>query len=230
MKKKDKKYKGFIGATATFKSHKWGVLKVESVSLTDAIDGDLVVYFGAPFDQMSPLIRIHSECVFAEVFKSNFCDCAEQLQIALNRLKREKNGILFYLRMDGRGAGLSAKVKATDLEIQGMDTFESRVVIGVSPDNRDYSCIGDFLKEKGVKKIRLMTNNPDKINGIKQAGIEVQIVPLLVDSCNPNIRKLYKTKADKFHHFIPEMLQNNTNFNQLELDFDFTNKNDNEDE
>src|SRR5258708_187373 len=114
-------YKRFLGSTAQFDSRRWGRITTESVTFTDAIDGDLAVYFGQPFTTPDPLVRIHSECVFAEVLDSDLCDCADELRMALELLSREGNGILLYLRLDGRGAGLAAKVKATALEVEGLD-------------------------------------------------------------------------------------------------------------
>ena len=197
-------YKAFLGSRASFHSRTWGDLTVESASFTPASDGDLVVFFGNVNNEERPVVRIHSECVFGEVFDSDFCDCADQLYYALDYLK-DKNGILFYLRFDGRGAGLSAKVKATDLEQKGMDTFESRITIGVPPEGRDFSPIADYLLSKNIRKISLLTNNPDKFQPLIERGIDVKTVPLIVDNPNPNVIKLYKTKVKKFNHIIPGM-------------------------
>lgn len=196
----------YLGVTTEFESRKWGKLTVEVASFTPAIDGDLVVLIGEPFLQKSPLVRIHSECVFAEAFDSNFCDCADQLHLAMDELVKEGNGILFYLRFDGRGAGLAAKVKATALEMKGIDTFDSRVQIGVKPEGRDFSSIGKYLKQKGITYVRLLTNNPTKGFGIESEGIKVDYIPLLVKNPNNNVRKLYDTKLHRFDHNIPNDL------------------------
>ena len=196
-------YLRFVGEQASFISRKWGKLTVESASFTPAADGDLVVYIGDFSDQERVNVRIHSECVFAEAFDSNFCDCADQLDIAMQYLV-ENHGILFYLRFDGRGAGLSAKVKATALEVAGMDTYESRVKIGVEPEGRDFTNIGNFLIKKGIKKITLLTNSPNKINDLKKAGVDVVAKPLYIDHPNPNVQRLYETKIEKFGHLIPK--------------------------
>jgi len=195
-------YLRFVGSKTTFNSRKWGKLEVESVSFTPASDGDMVVYIGEPLKEERPLVRIHCECIFAEVFDSDFCDCADQLVLAMNILKREKNGILFYLRFDGRGAGLSAKIKATSLEMDGKDTFESRVEIGVAPEGRNFSNIALFLLNRGVRKITLLTNNPIKISDLVNNGIDVETKPLIIDNPNKNIEKLYHTKVNKFNHTI----------------------------
>jgi GTP cyclohydrolase II len=198
--------KKYIGEQVEFKSRTWGKLTVEVASFTPASDGDLVIFIGKPFEEDTPLIRIHSECVFAEALDSDLCDCADQLKLALNRLVSEGNGILFYLRFDGRGAGLAAKLKATALEVRGIDTYESRLKIGVEPEGRNFFSIGQYLFNKGIKKVRLLTNNPLKGKGLEDAGIIVFYEPLLISEPSKNVRKLYKTKANKFHHFIPPKL------------------------
>jgi GTP cyclohydrolase II len=211
-------YKKFLGSTAQFNSRRWGRIATESVAFTDAIDGDLAVYFGQPFTTGDPLVRIHSECVFAEALDSDLCDCADQLRMALDRLSQEGDGILLYLRLDGRGAGLAAKVKATALEVAGLDTYDSRVSIGVPPEGRDFRNIGRFLREKGLQSVRLLTNNPIKISGLADEGLHVTAVPLIAPSMNHNVRKLLKTKALRFSHNIPEQ---RAELPQLSLEFEY---------
>lgn len=195
-------FKQFLGSSTIIFSHLWGELKIISEEFTPAIDGDLVVIKGDPFNAERPLVRIHSECVFAEAFGSVLCDCADQMNIALSRIVEEGTGILFYLRLDGRGAGLSAKVKATALEVAGMDTYDSRIAIGVPPESRDFTSIGKYLISNNIKKIRLMTNNPSKIEPLVNMGIDVQILSLKVPNPNAEILKLYSTKVEKFGHII----------------------------
>ncbi len=195
-------YKQFIGSTAVIPSRTWGELKVESAEFTDAIDGDLVVTIGDPFSIPAPLVRIHSECVFAEAFDSALCDCSDQLHMAIARMKEAGSGILFYLRMDGRGAGLSAKVMATELEVQGMDTHQSRIHIGVAPEGRNFSSIAKYLINKKINKIKLLTNNPTKILDLEKEGLEVEVCPLKIEDEDKYIKKLYLTKAKKFGHTL----------------------------
>lgn len=197
-------YLKFIGESTTFNSKKWGKLLAESQAFTPAADGDLVIYVGENIDMENPLIRIHSECVFAEVFDSDFCDCGKQLDLAMDYLIKNGGGILFYLRFDGRGAGLSAKVKATQLEMTGIDTYESRKMIGVEPEGRSFVKVAEYLLNKNIKRVRMLTNNPNKIKDIESCGIKVYPQPLLVDTDNENIKMLYKTKAEKFSHKIDE--------------------------
>lgn len=193
----------FVGAQTPLNSRTWGPLKITSVAFTPASDGDLMIEVGEPFTQERPLIRIHSECVFSEAFDSDLCDCGDQLHDAFRRMLSEGHGIIFYLRFDGRGAGLAAKVKATALEVQGVDTFESRVQIGVPPEGRDFHAIGSFLKDYGVRKARLLTNNPLKRAGLVDFGIDVVTEPLIVSDPSEKVRRLYSTKALKFAHDIP---------------------------
>lgn len=195
-------YKRFIGSKAEFPSRTWGSLKVESAEFTDAIDGDLIVSIGDSASQEIPLVRIHSECVFAEVFDSALCDCSDQLHMALATIRQEGHGTMFYLRMDGRGAGLAAKVCATALEMAGEDTYDSRVKIGVPTDGRSFESIGKYLLGIGVTKIRLLTNNPAKVADLEKVGIEVVPTPLKVDNPDKRIEHLYATKAAKFGHAL----------------------------
>ena len=195
----------FVGACSGLPTREWGDISVESVSFTPASDGDLVVYFGAQLDTFTgtPVVRIHSECVFAEVLGSTLCDCDDQLQIALSALHAADCGVLVYLRYDGRGAGLAAKVRATALEIEGVDTYDSRRIIGVAPEGRSFGAVGAFLRGKGVSRVKLLTNNPGKASGLESAGIHCEVAPLVVSDPSADVAYLYKTKRDRFGHDLP---------------------------
>ena len=195
---------GFLGSAALIRTAQWGRVKVEAASFSPVIDGDFVVYFGDPTTVERPLVRIHSACVFSESLGSTECDCAEQLRMALNILKQERTGILIYTRLEGRGAGLAAKIKATALEVAGMDTYDSRVAIGVSPDSRDYAGVARFLAEKGILRVRLLTNNPRKAGDLLRTGLDVVTTPLFVERPNPEVAALYAAKRQRFGHSIPE--------------------------
>jgi GTP cyclohydrolase II len=196
---------GFVGSRASINSRTWGPLSIESVSFSQAIDGDLVINVGQPLQQPLPLVRIHSTCIFSEVLDSDFCDCAEQFHLAMDAIVREGHGILFYLRFEARGAGLAAKVKATALEISGLDTYDSRISVGVSPESRDFSPIGAYLLGRGIKKIRLLTNNPLKVDHLERTGLSIEREPLLSKEPNDHVKALYRTKARRFHHWTPEL-------------------------
>ncbi len=118
-----------------------------------------------------PLVRIHSQCLTGDVFGSLRCDCRQQLEMALKRIAEEGAGILLYEQQEGRGIGIMAKLKAYELQDQGLDTVEANQKLGFAADCRDYDLAAGALKLLGVKRVRLMTNNPDKVAAMEAAGI-----------------------------------------------------------
>ena len=148
------------------------------------------------------LSRIHSECLTGDALFSQKCDCGPQLQAALAAIQAEGRGVLVYLRQEGRGIGLINKIRAYALQDQGMDTVEANLALGFAADERNFSVCADIFDLLGVKKIRLLTNNPEKIDTMKQAGINVvERVPLNVGENRYNTAYL-DTKAKKMGHFI----------------------------
>ncbi|MDX2020086.1 MAG: GTP cyclohydrolase II [Deltaproteobacteria bacterium] len=123
--------------------------------------------------QEAVLCRIHSECWTSEVIGSMKCDCREQLEAALKRVAAEGSGVVVYLRQEGRGIGLGNKIKAYALQNEGADTVEANIALGFEADSRNYDLAGAILNDLGVKSVRLMTNNPLKMDGLRQAGVEV---------------------------------------------------------
>ena len=120
------------------------------------------------------LVRVHSECWTSEVIGSLKCDCREQLQLALDRIAGEGTGIVVYLRQEGRGIGLGNKIRAYALQNRGADTVEANLALGFEADSRNYDIAGAILRDLGVKSVRLMTNNPLKLDGLRRAGVAVQ--------------------------------------------------------
>lgn len=146
-----------------------------------------------------PLVRIHSECLTGDVFGSFRCDCGPQLDAAMTRIEQE-SGIVLYMRQEGRGIGLLNKLKAYALQENGLDTVEANVALGLHPDLRDYRVSAAMLRDLGVTHVRLMTNNPEKVDALESCGITVvERVPIHVGAHEAN--ESYRlTKQLKMNH------------------------------
>jgi GTP cyclohydrolase II len=150
------------------------------------------------------LVRAHSECLTGDVFGSSRCDCGEQLADSLRFLQEQGRGVLLYLRQEGRGIGLTKKISAYALQEQGLDTVEANRALGLPEDTRDYRAAAEMLLDLGVRRARLLTNNPAKIEGLERYGVEVvERVPLGV-SPNPSNLGYLRTKREKMGHLFPE--------------------------
>lgn len=148
-----------------------------------------------------PLVRLHSECFTGDVLGSKRCDCGQQLAAAMTKIADE-GGYVLYLRQEGRGIGLKAKLQAYQLQEQGFDTVTANEHLGFAPDERDYGIAAAMLHEQGIQQVRLLTNNPDKAAGLARYGIEVvEQVPLEVPAYDED-RLYLKTKQEKFHHTL----------------------------
>ncbi len=148
------------------------------------------------------LVRVHSECLTGDVFHSLRCDCGEQLELALRRIEAEGSGVLLYLAQEGRGIGLLNKLKAYELQEQGLDTVEANVELGFAADQREYGIGSQILADLGLTTIRVLTNNPKKIAGIAGFGLEVvEQVPIEVPANSENKRYL-DAKRDKLGHAL----------------------------
>jgi len=146
------------------------------------------------------LVRVHSECLTGDVFHSFRCDCGEQLELALRRIAAEERGVLLYMSQEGRGIGLLAKLKAYELQENGLDTVEANIELGFPPDAREYGIGSQILSDLGLATIRILTNNPRKITGIEGFGLKVvEQVPIEV-SPNMENRLYLETKRDKLGH------------------------------
>jgi 3,4-dihydroxy 2-butanone 4-phosphate synthase / GTP cyclohydrolase II len=146
------------------------------------------------------LVRVHSQCLTGDVFGSRRCDCGPQLEKAMRMVGEEGKGVILYMQQEGRGIGLINKIKAYALQDQGCDTVEANLRLGFKPDLRDYGIGAQMLADLGVRKMRLMTNNPTKIVGLEGYGLEVvEQVSIVIEPCSTNFRYL-KTKRDKMGH------------------------------
>ncbi len=152
----------------------------------------------------SVLVRVHSSCLTGDVFGSCRCDCGEQLQKAMQLIEKEGKGVIVYMNQEGRGIGLLNKLKAYKLQEQGLDTVEANLQLGFGMDDRDYGVGAQILRDLGVRKMRLMSNNPRKRTGLIGYGLEiVENVPLLVEP-NPHNAKYLNTKREKMGHTLNE--------------------------
>lgn len=173
-------------------------------AFTNCIDTaeHLVLQMGEVREDEPVLVRVHSECMTGDVFGSQRCDCGPQLKKSMEMIAKEGRGVVLYLRQEGRGIGLANKIKAYQLQDQGMDTVEANLHLGFPMDLRNYGIGAQILRSIGVRKIRLLTNNPAKRVGLKGYGLEiVERVPLIAGANRNNVDYL-KVKRDKMGHLM----------------------------
>jgi 3,4-dihydroxy 2-butanone 4-phosphate synthase / GTP cyclohydrolase II len=152
--------------------------------------------------QQSPLVRIHSQCLTGDVFSSYRCDCGEQLHEALCLISKAGSGALIYQQQEGRGIGLVNKLHAYELQDQGLDTVSANEVLGFEADQRDYRMPAEILKYLGLSSIRILSNNPEKVQGLEKEGIQVvERVPLEI-SPNSHSRDYLRIKKEKLGHLL----------------------------
>ena len=149
-----------------------------------------------------PVVRIHSQCLTGDVFGSLRCDCRLQLELAMRRIAQEGAGILLYEEKEGRGIGLMAKLKAYELQDQGMDTVEANVELGFAADCREYELPAEVLKLLGVKSVRLITNNPAKVSALENAGIQVTARIPCEAEAHQYSEAYLRTKKEKLGHLF----------------------------
>jgi GTP cyclohydrolase II len=149
-----------------------------------------------------PLVRVHSQCLTGDVFHSLRCDCGEQLEMALAMIRDAGAGILIYEQQEGRGIGLMAKLQAYELQDSGLDTVEANERLGFEADLRDFTLPGEILKTLGVNSVRLLSNNPEKVDALERAGVKViERVPCEV-SASPQAEDYLRTKKEKLGHIF----------------------------
>ncbi|WP_062236738.1 bifunctional 3,4-dihydroxy-2-butanone-4-phosphate synthase/GTP cyclohydrolase II [Fictibacillus sp. FJAT-27399] len=175
-----------------------------AIAFTNLIDDkEHVALVKGTIDPDQPvLVRVHSECLTGDVFGSRRCDCGPQLHAALRQIQEADSGVLLYMRQEGRGIGLLNKMKAYKLQEEGYDTVEANEKLGFAPDLRNYGIGAQILKELGIKKMRLLTNNPRKITGLKGYDLEVVERIAIQTPSNKDNEKYLKTKQTKLGHLL----------------------------
>jgi 3,4-dihydroxy 2-butanone 4-phosphate synthase/GTP cyclohydrolase II len=158
-----------------------------------------------PIHSQTPLVRIHSQCLTGDVLASERCDCRAQLELSLRKIAAARSGVLLYLPQEGRGIGLMNKLRAYELQDRGMDTVEANEELGFAADSRDYGFSAQALRLLGVRNVRLLSNNPDKVQQLENSGIRVtERVP-----CRPRIsrtsRAYMETKRTKLGHLLDRL-------------------------
>ncbi len=182
----------------------WGEFQIHGF---EAANGEehIALVMGQPQQAEAPLVRVHSECLTGDALFSQRCDCGPQLEAAMQRIGKAGEGVIVYLRQEGRGIGLLNKIRAYAVQdSEGADTVEANEALGFAPDARDYAIAVAMLELLGIKRLRLMTNNPQKVAGLQAAGIEVvERLPIMAGR-NPHNDAYLATKAAKFGHELDD--------------------------
>ena len=165
----------------------------------------IAIVLGNPLGVAVPLVRLHSSCFTGDLLASLRCDCGDQLQLAMEMMGDEGGGVVVYLPQEGRGIGLIEKIKAYHLQDQGMDTVEANLALGHQADSRDYGVGIQILKDLGISRIRLLTNNPKKTDAFIYGGFDLEVVDQvpIVGPVHEHNRRYMDTKRDKMGHKLP---------------------------
>jgi 3,4-dihydroxy 2-butanone 4-phosphate synthase/GTP cyclohydrolase II len=162
----------------------------------------MALILGGTEGQTDVLLRIHSECFTGDVLGSVRCDCGPQLEMAMERIASAGQGVLLYLRQEGRGIGLAEKLRAYNLQDQGYDTVEANLILGHQADERDYRVAAKIIKHLGIRSVRLLTNNPKKYEALKESGIQVTDRLALQTEITKENADYLQTKANRLNHHI----------------------------
>ena len=184
---------------------RWGhfrILGFEALVGDDRRKEEAVALVLGDLKKAPPLVRIHSQCLTGDVFGSLRCDCRQQLELALSQIAAAGAGVLVYEQQEGRGIGLMAKLQAYELQDQGRDTVEANVELGFKADQREFALPAQILKALGIKEVKLLSNNPDKVAALNRAGVAVvERVPCEVEAHSASENYL-KTKKEKLGHLF----------------------------
>jgi GTP cyclohydrolase II len=193
-------------ASADFPT-RWGQFRIYGFRGESGTDGnkrieEAVAVVMGDVQSKPPLVRVHSQCLTGDVFHSLRCDCRQQLELALSMIADEGAGIVVYEQQEGRGIGLMAKLQAYELQDAGLDTVEANERLGFKADHRDFTLPGEVLKALGVTRVRLLSNNPEKVEALERSGVHVvERVPCEVVP-SPHAEEYLKTKKEKLGHLF----------------------------
>src|SRR3984957_11306982 len=180
----------------------FGRFTIFGVKGKGAAEEAVIIQHGRLSEKKSPLVRVHSQCLTGDVFHSQRCDCRAQLEFSLRKIAKEPAGVVLYLPQEGRGIGLINKLKAYELQDAGLDTVEANRQLGFADDARDYQFAAEALKALGIRDVRLLSNNPDKVTQLERAGIRVvERVPCRPRTSHHSASYL-RTKKDKLGHLL----------------------------
>src|SRR6266851_2817074 len=181
---------------------RFGEFKV-AVFEIDGTPGEAVALMRGPLGpEVIPLVRLHSECLTGDVLGSLRCDCGQQLSASLARIAQAASGVLLYLRQEGRGIGLANKIRAYALQDTGLDTVDANLALGLPVDRREYASAAEILRALGLRRVRLLTNNPLKSAALERGGIQiVERVPIAMAPNSVN-KDYLRTKADRMGHLL----------------------------
>ncbi len=182
----------------------WGSFEMHGFADDGSEKEHLVLTMGNLKSDDPVLIRVHSECLTGDALFSLRCDCGAQLQSAMHKIALEGRGAIFYLRQEGRGIGLLNKIRAYNLQDQGADTVEANEQLGFGADMRDYSILVPMLEQLGIKRVKIMTNNPKKVKALKEFGIDVVERIQHETGRNPHNSHYLSTKKGKLGHLFEE--------------------------
>jgi GTP cyclohydrolase II len=201
MKPKKQTVKAHVVAKAKLPT-RFGRFQIFGIEGRNKGEEAIAIQHGRLTNGKAPLVRVHSQCLTGDVFTSERCDCRAQLEFSLRQIAHQPSGVLLYLPQEGRGIGLINKLKAYELQDAGLDTVEANRKLGFADDARDYEFAAEALKALGLRAVRLLSNNPDKVEQLERAGIRVvERVP-----CRPRTSKhsraYLRTKKDKMGHLL----------------------------
>ena len=179
----------------------FGTFRLFGFESEDRSDSVLALVMGSPAGEDAPLVRIHSQCLTGDVFGSVRCDCGDQLEFALTSIGEAGHGVLVYQLQEGRGIGLMNKLLAYELQDSGHDTVEANHHLGFEADHRNYDLCAEVLRYLGIERIQLMSNNPNKLEALIQAGIQVKRIPIEM-APSDSTQNYLRTKKAKLGHLL----------------------------